>query len=572
MVVAEIYISQGIDDHRFIIDGETVSENSPMTGFRHKPFETWKQYLIRELIEECNRDFFILKISASSSQFEYVSKLAEECGLCKECIHMNAEKKQALVSVDQAFTDVSDNAWERMDFLFQQYGNKLAQIRKLTFGLIIPEQFAGEYVQIIDSLVDIGFSKSSLKIKRGYFNISLEEIDEDDIDYIENDVFSYQIDNDSKKVITLKSEPNSVGEQILSYIEHKYVIPFLDGVREQLITKDEKETARHADVENLDCTISLPEKMDKGSSAQIVVIGASKDQLLDQLQCEIDNPNVIAYADGKLTALRAGQTTIKFRLIGKLEYISKHQVSVIEHIVVDSIKLSQSSFDGLVNDQFKLTATCYPESAENIEELKFESLTPNVVQINQNGEIRTLSDGIGKVRAYIGEVEAIASIRVGSRIREIKTSRENLNLFLGETEKIKIDIDPATYSENSINVRSQNADIAIYKNGMIIAKGIGETDIVFSSKNSSATSKTHVKVNSTFEKRNYTGIPVQIGIALFILALFYSFVLQKSSYGMRFSSCGFILCLFSVFIDKKDRFFSVVFALLNAIVFYLLFR
>ena len=39
MVVAEIYISQGIDDHRFIIDGETVSENSPMTGFRHKPFE-----------------------------------------------------------------------------------------------------------------------------------------------------------------------------------------------------------------------------------------------------------------------------------------------------------------------------------------------------------------------------------------------------------------------------------------------------------------------------------------------------------------------------------------------------
>ena len=86
---------------------------------------------------------------------------------------MNPEKKQALVSIDQAYTDASDSAWERMDTLFQQYGSKLTQIRKLTFGLIIPEQYAEDYVQIMDSLVDEGFSKSSLKLKRGYFNISL---------------------------------------------------------------------------------------------------------------------------------------------------------------------------------------------------------------------------------------------------------------------------------------------------------------------------------------------------------------------------------------------------------------
>ena len=100
-------------------------------------------------------------------------------------------------------------------------------------GLIIPEQFADDYVQIIESLVKNGFSKSSLNLRRGYFNISLEEIDEDDIEYFENTVFSYQTENDSEKVVAIKSRADELGNQILSFIESKYVIPFLSSVGEK---------------------------------------------------------------------------------------------------------------------------------------------------------------------------------------------------------------------------------------------------------------------------------------------------------------------------------------------------
>ena len=180
MVVAEIYISQGIDDHRFIIDGETVSENSPMTGFRHKPFESWKELLIEELVEECNRDYFTLKISASISQFEYIYEQAQACNLCKECIQINACKIDNPSPVSNEVIDDSESAWSRMDRLFQQYGNALAQTKKLNFGLTIPGQFIDDYVQIMESLVRNGFTKASLILRKGYFNISLEEIDEDD--------------------------------------------------------------------------------------------------------------------------------------------------------------------------------------------------------------------------------------------------------------------------------------------------------------------------------------------------------------------------------------------------------
>jgi len=572
MVVAEIYISQGIDDHRFIIDGETVSENSPMTGFRHKPFESWKNLLIEELVEECNRDYFSLRISASSIQFDYIFELAQKCNLCKECIQINADSMPTPLSNDPVTNDESEGAWARMDTLFQEYGNRLSQTKKLDFGLMIPEQFTGDYVQIMESLVKNGFSKSSLNLRRGYFNISLEEIDEDDIEYFENTVFSYQNDNDSDKVVTIKSGADAIAEQILSYIEDKYVIPFLNNVRENPVKKAEKNETHSARSESLNFSISIPEKMDKGMSAQIVIIGASKAQALGQIQCEIDNPDIVSYVDGIITALKAGQTTVKFKIIGKLEYISKHQISVIDHILVNRIELNQTLFEGLVNDSFKITATCYPEIAENIDELKYESLTPNVVQINQQGEIEALCDGVGKVRAYIGEVEAVATIKIGSRVNEIKVSTENVNLYLGESEKVQINIKPYSYSENDIEIQSQNEDIAIYKNGKVIAKGIGETDIILSSKNSDVESKIHIKVSSTFQKRNYTGIPVQIGIALFVVALVCIFILGKATYGMWAAIVGVGLCVISIFIDKRDRMFSLIFALLNAGILYLLFR
>lgn len=570
MVVAEIYISQGIDDHRFIIDGETVSENSPMTGFRHKPFDSWKNLLIEELIEECNRDYFTLKVSASSRQFEYIFQQTKNCDLCKECIQLNVNSESA--SDKPVYDNETKGAWSRMDALFLKYGNRLAQTKKLNFGLLIPREFADEYVSIMESLSRNGFSKSSLNLRRGYFNISLEEIDEDDIEYFENTVFSYQIDIASEKVVTIKSNADALGDWVLSFVEEKYVTPFLDSISEKSVTPVEKKEAQTTRTEALNFTISIPEKMDKGKSAQIVVIGASKAQVLGQIQCEIDNPDIVSYDSGKITALRAGQTTVKFKIVGKLEYISKHQISVIDHILVNRIELNQTLFDGLVNDSFKITATCYPEIAENIDELKYESLTPNVVQINQQGEIEALCDGIGKVRAYIGEVEAVATINIGSRVNEIKVSTENVNLYLGETEKVQINIKPYSYSENDIEIQSQNEDIAIYKNGKVIAKGIGETDIILSSKNSDVESKIHIKVSSTFQKRNYTGIPVQIGIALFVVALVCIFILGKATYGMWAAIVGIGLCVISIFIDKRDRLFSLIFALLNAGILYLLFR
>nr|WP_297936129.1 ATP-binding protein [uncultured Blautia sp.] len=244
-------------------------------------------------------------------------------------------------------------------------------------GLIIPEQFADDYVQIIESLVKNGFSKSSLNLRRGYFNISLEEIDEDDIEYFENTVFSYQTENDSEKVVAIKSRADELGNQILSFIESKYVIPFLSSVGEKAGKSVERKETQSTRTEALSFTISIPEKMDKGKSAQIVVIGASKAQALGQIQCEIDNPDIVSYADGKITALRVGQTSVKFKIIGKLEYISKHQITVIEHILVNRIELNQTSFDGLLNDSFKIVATCYPETAENIAELLKEvGMTP----------------------------------------------------------------------------------------------------------------------------------------------------------------------------------------------------
>lgn len=572
MVVAEIYISQGIDDHRFIIDGETVSENSPMTGFRHKPFESWKELLIEELVEECNRDYFTLKISASISQFEYIYEQAQACNLCKECIQINACKIDNPSPVSNEVIDDSESAWSRMDRLFQQYGNALAQTKKLNFGLTIPGQFIDDYVQIMESLVRNGFTKASLNLRKGYFNISLEEIDEDDVEYFEGVIFSYHAEINADNVIVINSDANALGDEILSYIEKEHVIPFLNNIKKEDSKPARVDVAQSNKTEALNFTISIPEKMDKGKSAQIVVIGASKAQALSQIQCEIDNPDIVSYEDGKITALRAGQTTVKFKIIGKLEYISKHQISIIEHVLVNRIELNQTAFEGLVNDSFKITAICYPEIAENIGELKYESLTPNVVKINQNGEIEALSDGLGKVRAYIGEVEAIATVSVGNRVNEIKASKENVNLYLGETEKVQINIKPFTYTEDAIDIKSQNEDIAVYKNGKVIAKGIGETDIVLSSKNSDIESKIHVKVSSTFQKRNYTGIPVQLGIALFVVAIVCIFILGKTTYGMWSAIAGVGLCIISLFVDKRDRIFSVIFALLNAGILYLLFR
>lgn len=574
MICVEIYISQEKNDHRFIIDGETVSKNSPMTGFVHKSFDFWKEMLINELVEECNRDYFVLKISANIEQFNYILNHANECEFCVKCINISEKKSNSNTLLSHKVDSIDEqNVWENLDSLFNTYGNKLSKTRKINLGFLVPNQYTNDYVEIIESLVKCGFSRTSMNFRRAYFNFSLEEIGEDDIEYFENEIVAYKFDKGQfNNIFNITTHANLVGKEIITYLANHYVSPFLNEMKsrdEKLVEKNELQIYLE-DVN--DFSITVPEIIDKGQTVQVKINGDSKHIALSKLQCVIDNPNILSYENGYVTAIDAGQTTIRFKVVGKLEYISKHQIAVVEHVFVNRIELNETIINGLVNEMFKISATCYPRGAENIDELKFESLTPDIIEIDNNGEIKTLANGFGIVRAYVGAVEAIATINVESRINEIQISKNHVHLYLGQSEEVNIVVVPSLYNENDINIKSQNEIIAIYKDGKVVAKGIGETEIIFSSKNSKIISKLPVKVESTFKKRTYAEVPVQIGIILIIIAIICVYLLGEFTYGLWVSIAALVLLIVSLIVDKRNRSFSFIFIILNAVVLYLLLR
>ena len=191
----------------------------------------------------------------------------------------------------------------------------------------------------------------------------------------------------------------------------------------------------------------------------------------------------------KMTRLKKGrQAGEKWDMVklesGIIGYIYQSYVTEVPPIQIENIELSIDNTTINKGDTKKLNVKITPEEAKGLE-VAYTSSNPNVVTVDNNGNIKGISSGeaVITVKAKNSNAQAQINIKVYSKVTGIVVDENDVSIQIGDSFKLKAEVEPDDADNKEISYISENTDIAIVEeDGTIIGKKEGKTKIIISSK------------------------------------------------------------------------------------------
>lgn len=191
----------------------------------------------------------------------------------------------------------------------------------------------------------------------------------------------------------------------------------------------------------------------------------------------------------KMTRLKKGrQAGEKWDMVrlenGIIGYIYHSYVTENPPVQIENIELSIDNTTINKGDTKKLNVKITPEEAKGLE-VAYTSSNPNVVTVDNNGNIKGISSGeaVITVKAKNSNAQAQINIKVYSKVTGIVVNENDVSIQIGDSFKLKAEVEPGDADNKEISYISENTDIAIVEeDGTIIGKKEGKTKIIISSK------------------------------------------------------------------------------------------
>ena len=191
----------------------------------------------------------------------------------------------------------------------------------------------------------------------------------------------------------------------------------------------------------------------------------------------------------KMTRLRKGkQSGEKWDMVklenGIIGYIYHSYVTENPPVQIENIELSIDNTTINKGDTKKLNVKITPEEAKGLE-VAYTSSNPNVVTVDNNGNIKGISSGeaVITVKAKNSNAQAQINIKVYSKVTGIVVNENDVSIQIGDSFKLKAEVEPDDANNKGIGYVSENTDIAmVEEDGTIIGKKEGKTKIIISSK------------------------------------------------------------------------------------------
>ena len=173
---------------------------------------------------------------------------------------------------------------------------------------------------------------------------------------------------------------------------------------------------------------------------------------------------------------------------GIVGYAFQSYLKEVPAVQISQINLSLDKTTINKNETTKLKIEILPEEAKN-QKITFSSSNPNIISVDQNGNIFGVSSGEATITAIAeNRVKGSITLNVYSKVEEIKLDIENLTLQEGESYNLKATIYPEDATNKNITFNSENNDIAtVDQSGKITAIKEGTTKITVTSQESQNT-------------------------------------------------------------------------------------
>ena len=170
---------------------------------------------------------------------------------------------------------------------------------------------------------------------------------------------------------------------------------------------------------------------------------------------------------------------------GIVGYAFQSYLKELPAVQISQINLSLDKNTINKNETAKLKIEILPEEAKE-QKITFSSSNPNIISVDQSGNIFGVSSGEATITAIAENgVKGSITLKVYSKVEEIKLDIENLTLQEGESYNLKATIYPEDATNKNITFDSENNDIAtVNQSGKITAIKEGTTKITVTSQES----------------------------------------------------------------------------------------
>lgn len=200
------------------------------------------------------------------------------------------------------------------------------------------------------------------------------------------------------------------------------------------------------------------------------------------------NSNVASVdTDGNVHGVSVGFTTIT-AVSADGNYTISIPVTIINPTTsVTGVTLNKSNITLVVGQTDSVTATVSPNNASN-KSLEFSSSNSNIASVDNNGNIKAISQGEATitVTTFDQGKKAIATVSVKEPIKvsKVEFSEKLLTLMPDESFKIDVKVSPSNATDKTLVWTSNPAVASVDSNGNVKAINEGITDINAQSKDS----------------------------------------------------------------------------------------
>ena len=208
--------------------------------------------------------------------------------------------------------------------------------------------------------------------------------------------------------------------------------------------------------------------------------------------------------NGLVTAIDTGLAVVTVSALDGSGETAECNVSVRSRDA-ESISLNEDELDLKTGEAFQLTATVLPEDADD-RSVKWKSDNPAVAKVDDSGYVQAISPGTAVITATnsggIYLLSASCTVTVTDPIKLVESitlDSTDLTLTVNRTVLISASVQPMDATNREVEWTSSDENVAIVnENGLMMAVGIGEADIIASAVDGSGVSATcHVTVVPT---------------------------------------------------------------------------
>ena len=198
------------------------------------------------------------------------------------------------------------------------------------------------------------------------------------------------------------------------------------------------------------------------------------------------------------------------------EYSRECKINVIKSdYSVQSVKIDQESIEMEKGESTDLHAIIYPGYAEN-QNVIWKSDNEDIVSVNENGQITANSGGkaIITVKTEDGEKEASCIVKVNSPVTGITIEPTEKDMFVGDTNKLNVVLEPEDTTETNITWTSDNENIiGVDEVGNVFANDVGTAVISATTENGEYTAECTITVyERTFKVTSVEIEPKEISL------------------------------------------------------------